>query len=94
MLDALDSDSSLTRSPCWLRPFAVFNKTDGSAGSGSPGVVIDSMARCDRICTAKQGQHPMHKQNGRVPFLMLADNLSALDACKVCACRYRQVICT
>ena len=25
----------------------------------------------------------MHKQNGSVPFLMLADNLSALDACKI-----------
>ena len=25
----------------------------------------------------------MHKQNVRVAFLMLADNLSALDACKI-----------
>ena len=82
MLVALDSYSSLTTSPCYLRPFAVFNKMDDSAGlwisSGSY-----SMPCCDRICTAKQGQHPMHKQNGSVPFLMLADNLSALDACKI-----------
>ena len=82
MLVALDSYSSLTTSPCYLRPFAVFNKMDDSAGlwisSGSY-----SMPCCDRICTAKQGQHPMHKQNVRVAFLMLADNLSALDACKI-----------